>query len=111
MAEEGKYFIQNIRNEIGATKVSTVLCLPSGVNRQLLTDQITQYDDLNPLIAFTKVDESQLFPRELCVLANKNVKMGFMTGSRSILGSLALSEPEVLASHLDSYLTDELNHE
>ena len=111
VAEEGKYFIQNIRNEIGATKVSTVLCLPSGVNRQLLTDQITQFDDLNPLIAFTKVDESQLFPRELCVLANKNVKMGFMTGSRSILGSLALSEPEVLASHLDSYLTDELNHE
>ena len=37
--------------------------------------------------------------------------MGFMTGSKTILGSLALSESDVLASHLDSYITDELRDE
>ena len=109
--EESKYFIQNVRDKIGATKVTTVLCLPSGSSRQLLNNQINQYKNFKPVIAFTKADECQLFPRELCVLANKNVKMGFITGSKTILGSLALSEPDVLASHLESYITDELTDE
>ena len=42
---------------------------------------------------------------------NKNVKMGFLTGSKTILGSLALSVSDVLASHLESYMTEELNDE
>ena len=109
--EESKYFIQNVRDKIGATKVTTVLCLPSGTSRQLLNNQINQYKNFKPIIAFTKADECQLFPRELCVLANKNVKMGFITGSKTILGSLALSEPNVLATHLESYITDEFNYE
>ena len=110
--EESKYFIQNVRDKIGATKkVTTVLCLSSGSNRQLLNSQINQYKNFKPIIAFTKADECQLFPRELSVLANKNVKMGFITGSKTILGSLALSEPDVLAGHLESYITDELTDE
>ena len=109
--EESKYFIQNVRDQIGATKVTTVLCLPSGSSRHLLNSQINKYKDFKPIIAFTKADECQLFPRELCVLANKNVKMGFITGSKTILGSLALSEPDVLARHLDSYITNELSDE
>ena len=111
VTEESKFFIKKIRDEIGATKVTTVLCLPSGSSKQLLIKQISHYTDLKPIIAFTKADECGLFPRELCVLFNKNVKMGFLTGSRNILGSLALSEPEVLASHFESYLTDEFGHE
>ena len=109
--EESKYFIQNVRDKIGATKVTTVLCLPSGSSRQLLNNQINQYKNFKPIVAFTKADECQLFPRELCVLANKNVKMGFITGSKTILGSLALSEPDVLARHLESYIDNEITDE
>ena len=111
IAEESKYLVQNVREQLGATKVTTVLCLPSGSSRQLLTSQINKYKDFQPIIAFTKVDECQLYARELCVLASKNVKVGFMTGSKTILSSLALSESNVLATHLDTYITDELNDE
>ena len=111
IAEENKYFIRNVRDQIGATKVTTILCLPSGSSKQLITSQIRKYEDFKPIVAFTKVDECQLYARELCVLANKNIKMGFITGSKTILGSLALSEPDVLASHLDSYITDEFSDE
>ena len=111
IAEENKYFIRNVRDQIGATKVTTILCLPSGSSKQLITSQIRKYEDFKPIVAFTKVDECQLFARELCVLSNKNIKMGFITGSKTILGSLALSEPDVLASHLDSYITGELSDE
>ena len=110
-AEENKYLVQNVREQLGATKVVTVLCLPSGSSRQLLTSQINKYRDFQPIIAFTKIDECQLYARELCVLASKNVKVGFMTGSKTILSSLALAESNVLATHLDSYITDELNDE
>ena len=111
IAEESKYFIRNVREQIGATKVTTILCLPSGSSKQLITSQIDKYEDFKPIIAFTKVDECQLFARELCVLSKKNIKMGFITGSKTILGSLALSEPDVLASHLDSYITEESSYE
>ena len=111
IAEENKYMVQNIREQLGATKVATVLSLPSGSSRQLLTSQINKYRDFQPIIAFTKVDECQLYARELCVLASKNVKVGFMTGSKTILSSLALAESNVLATHLDTYITDELNDE
>ena len=111
IAEENKYTVQNVREQLGATKVATVLCLPSGSSRQLLTSQINKYRDFQPIIAFTKIDECQLYARELCVLASKNVKVGFMTGSKTILSSLALAESNVLATHLDSYITDELNDE
>jgi flagellar biosynthesis GTPase FlhF len=111
IAEESKYLVKNVREQLGATKVTTVLCLPSGSSRQLLTRQINTYRDFQPIIAFTKVDECQLYARELCVLASKNVKVGFMTGSKTILSSLALAESNVLATHLDTYITDELNDE
>lgn len=109
--EESKYLIKNVKAELGATKVTTVLCLPTGSSKQFLYNQIGNYSDLKPIIAFTKADECKLFPRELCVLANKNIRMGFLTGSRTILGSLAISEPEVLASHLESYLINGLYDE
>ena len=77
IAEESKYLIKNVRDHLGATRVATVLCLPSGSSRELLNCEIEKYKDFNPTIAFTKVDECQLFPRELCVLADKNLGKGY----------------------------------
>jgi flagellar biosynthesis GTPase FlhF len=111
MTEESKYLIQNVRDRLGATKVTTVLCLPSGSSKQLLNSQISKYINFKPIIAFTKIDECQLFARELCVLASKHVKMGLITGSKTILGSVALSVPDVLARHLESYITDGFSDE
>jgi flagellar biosynthesis GTPase FlhF len=111
ITEESKYLIQNVRDRLGATKVTTVLCLPSGSSKQLLNSQISRYMDFKPIIAFTKIDECQLFARELCVLASKHVKMGLITGSKTILGSVALSVPDVLARHLESYITDGFSDE
>ncbi len=104
ISEENKRFVQNIRNNIGATKVATILCLPAGSSKQFIESQINVYGELKPIVAFTKADECKLYPRELCVLADKHVKMGFITGSRTILGSLAASDPDVLSNHLESYL-------
>tara|TARA_X000001036_G_scaffold365334_1_gene349787 strand:+ start:1484 stop:2635 length:1152 start_codon:yes stop_codon:yes gene_type:complete len=98
-----KHLISAVRNEIGATKVTTVLCLPGSSNKQLIKNQLATYKDLNPLIAFTKLDESEIFPRELSLIAEQNIKIGFITGSRSILGSLALASPEVLSKYLSNY--------
>ena len=53
----------------------------------------------------------QLYAREMCVFASKNVKVGFMTGSKTILSSLALADSNVLATHLDTYITDEFTDE
>ena len=111
VSEENKNFIQNIRNKIGATKVATILCLPTGGSKQFIESQINIYGELKPLVAFTKADECKLYPRELCVLSDRHIKMGFITGSKTILGSLAISDPDVLSNHLESYLSSGFENE
>ena len=65
IAEESKYLVQSVREQLGATKVDC--SLPSfGSSRQLLTSQINS-KDFQPIIAFTKVDECQLYMPERCV--------------------------------------------
>ena len=76
ITEENKHFIQSVKNKIGATKVATILCLPASGSKQFIEDQINFYRALKPVIAFTKADECKLYPRELCILAEKDIKMG-----------------------------------
>ena len=111
VSEENKNFIQSIRNKIGATKVATILCLPTGGSKQFIESQVNIYGKLKPLVAFTKADECKLYPRELCVLSDRHIKMGFITGSKTILGSLAVSDPDVLSNHLESYLSSGFENE
>ena len=40
------------------------------MSHQLIKNQLETYKDLNPLIAFTKLDESEIFPRELSLVAS-----------------------------------------
>ena len=111
ISEENKHFVHNVRNKIGATKVATILCLPTGGSKQFIESQINVYGALKPIVAFTKADECKVYPRELCVLADKQIKMGFITGSKTILGSVAASDPDVLSNYLESYLSSSFENE
>ena len=71
ISKEINILFRSIKNKIGATKVATILCLPTSGSKQFIENQIDFYGELKPLIAFTKADECKLYPRELCILADK----------------------------------------
>jgi hypothetical protein len=58
------------------------------------------YRDSNPIIGLTKLDESYIGPEELSILGELKCKIGILSGSRSIIASLAFAKKEVLAQYM-----------
>ena len=59
-----------------------------------------------PVIGYTGMVHSDYMMSTINLMSvcrQKNIKIGFITGSRSILGSLALAKPEVLSKYLSNY--------
>ena len=77
-----------------------ILALQSGNNKLSMKSQIEFYKESDPIIGLTKLDESYVGPEELSILGELNCKIGILSGSRSIIGSLAFAKKEVLAQYM-----------
>jgi flagellar biosynthesis protein FlhF len=60
------------------------------------------YKNTFPTIALTKLDESNICAEELSILGELNCKIGILSGSRSVIGSLAFAKKEVLAQYMNN---------
>ena len=58
------------------------------------------YKNAFPIIALTKLDESHICAEELSILGELNCKIGILSGSRAIIGSIAFAKREVLAQYM-----------
>jgi flagellar biosynthesis protein FlhF len=81
-------------------KFVNILALQSGNNKLSMKSQIDFYKESDPIIGLTKLDESYVGPEELSILGELNCKIGMLSGSRSIIGSLAFAKKEVLAQYM-----------
>jgi len=81
-------------------KFLNILALQSGNNKLSMKSQIEFYKESDPIIGLTKLDESYVGPEELSILGELNCKIGILSGSRSIIGSLAFAKKEVLAQYM-----------
>ena len=60
------------------------------------------YKNTFPTIALTKLDESHICAEELSILGElRTVEVGILSGSRSVIGSLAFAKKEVLAQYMN----------
>ena len=66
----------------------------------MIKSMMNVYKKSFPTIALTKLDESQISTEELSIFAELKCKIGILSGSRSIIGSLAFSKSEVLAQYM-----------
>ena len=48
----------------------------------------------------TKLDEANISAEELSILGELNCKIGILSGSRAIIGSIAFAKREVLAQYM-----------
>ena len=62
--------------------------------------QAAQKKGIKPIIALSKLDECEIGPEEFSKLAELNSKIGIITGTNDIVGSLALASENVLTQYL-----------
>ena len=79
---------------------SNLLSLPASSNKNMIDSMINFYKNSFPTIALTKLDESHIGAEELSIFAELNCKIGILSGSRSIIGSIAFAKSEVLAQYM-----------
>jgi flagellar biosynthesis GTPase FlhF len=79
---------------------SNLLTIPASSNKNMINSIMNFYKDSFPTIALTKLDESHRSAEELSIFAELNCKIGILSGSRSIIGSIAFAKSEVLAQYM-----------
>ncbi len=81
-------------------KFINILAIQSGQNKSSIKAQSDFYEESDPIIALTKLDEAYIGPEELSILGELNCKIAILSGSKSIIGSLAFAKKEVLAQYM-----------
>ena len=81
-------------------KCSNLIALPASTNKNMIESIIRFYKDTFPVIGLTKLDEAHINAEELSILGELNCKIGILSGSRSIIGSIAFAKREVLAQYM-----------
>ena len=92
--------LKNLKEKVGSNKILTILVVPSGSNKYNLKKLLDIYGSINPILAFTKLDENYISPEELSVVAENNCSIGYLTNTRSILKSINFTNKEILAQYL-----------
>ena len=65
--------VKSVREKVGSNKVLTIVVIPSGSSRHYLKKLLEFYGSIDPIVAFTKLDENNISAEELSVIAEKNV--------------------------------------
>ena len=79
---------------------SNLLAIPASTNKNMINSMMNSYKNSFPIIALTKLDESHISLEELSIFAELNCKIGLLSGSRSIIGSIAFAKSEILAQYM-----------
>ena len=93
-------YIQYLEKLTLNKKCSNLIALPASTNKNMIESIIRFYKDTFPVIGLTKLDEANINAEELSILGELNCKIGILSGSRSIIGSIAFAKREVLAQYM-----------
>ena len=89
--EDSLAAIREVKQNIGSKRVTVVQALPGGCSATMISHQCQRYRSLNPMIALTKLDECEAMPAELSALAMDGSGVGLLTGTKSIVGGIAIA--------------------
>jgi len=92
--------IREVMQRLGSGKVTVVQAIPGGSSATMIGHQCSLYRKLNPMIALTKLDECEAMPAELSALALDGSGVGLLTGTKSIVGGIAIATMPILAQYL-----------
>ena len=97
--------IREVMKRLGSGKVTVVQAIPGGSSATMIGHQCKLYRKLTPMIALTKLDECEAMPAELSALALEGSGVGLLTGTKSIVGGIAIATMPILAQYLQENAT------
>ena len=97
--------IREVMQRLGSGKVTVVQAIPGGSSATMIGHQCNLYSKLTPMIALTKLDECEAMPAELSALALDGNGVGLLTGTKSIVGGIAIATMPILAQYLQENAT------
>ena len=99
-SEDAHETIRDVIKILGVHKVTVVQAIPGGSSATMISHQCRQYGALKPMIALTKLDECEAMPAELSALALEGSGVGLLTGTKAIVGGIAIATMPILAQYL-----------
>ena len=98
--EDADTAIRQVTQRLGSNKVTVVQAIPGGSSATMIGHQCRLHHRLKPMIALTKLDECEAMPAELSALALDGTGVGLLTGTKSIVGGIAIATRPILAQYL-----------
>ena len=97
---EGNKIIQNLESRHGDEHICTVLALPAGSSKEMIENTWKTVKAQRPILALTKLDECEISAMNLSTIAEISARIGLITGTRSIIDSLAFANDDILAQYM-----------
>ena len=91
--------IEALKKFWGPKNVETILAINGSANQNTIKNQGSFFSKLKPNVAITKLDECEISAREVSQYLLSDFKISYLTGSKSILGDLAVSNKEILEQY------------
>ena len=98
--EDAMDAIRDVARLLGTNKIAVVQAIPGGSSATMISHQCQLWQAVKPIIALTKLDECEAMPAELSALALEGNGVGLLTGTKSIVGGIAIATMPILAQYL-----------
>ena len=92
--------IHSIQSHLGASEVSTLLAIPGSTSHSMISTTISRFNAINPLVVLTKLDECETKPAEFSALAENNVKIALLSGTKSVIDPAVFASENILLQYL-----------
>ena len=99
-ADKTVQLLQEAIDFFSPTEIAIIQTLAGNYNRQMITHQTSLYESLEPMVALTKLDECELSPIELSALISARAQIALLTGTKSIVGAIAIASEAILSQYL-----------
>ena len=92
--------IASSKKIFGHKNVCVIMAVPGGSSNKLIDSLHRAAEKLEPIIALSKLDECEIGPEEFSKLSELDSKIGIITGTNNIVGSLAVSSENIITQYL-----------
>lgn len=66
----------------------------------MISTTIRRFNGINPLVVLTKLDECETKPAEFSALAENNIKIALLSGTKSVIDPAVFASENILLQYL-----------
>lgn len=96
--------LQDLQRETRADDLQVILALPAGASSHMISQLHSIYAKFDPVVVLTRLDECDLTPREISMLAETGLQLGWLTGANNLIEPLVPAKKETLKAYISQRL-------